>query len=114
MIRRSGALLVAPLFAFAAASVMAATLHVPSQHSTIQAGIDASVHGDVVLVAPGFYTGPGNSDVSFLGKNVTLRSEAGPAVTAIHPLGQAMLLQNGETAASIEGRFWRGRRSHLL
>ena len=31
------------------------TLHVPDDHSTIQAAIDAASEGDVILVAPGTY-----------------------------------------------------------
>jgi hypothetical protein len=35
----------------------AADLHVPAQYPTIQAAVNAAVPGDVVLVAPGTYTG---------------------------------------------------------
>jgi len=42
--------------------------------NTIQAAINDSNDGDVVLVAPGTYTGDGNRDIDFLGKAVTVRS----------------------------------------
>ncbi|MEN6335336.1 MAG: hypothetical protein ABFE01_13890 [Phycisphaerales bacterium] len=48
-------------------------------HSTIQAAIDASADGDVVLVAPGVYTGDGNRDIDFRGKAITVKSDGGPA-----------------------------------
>ena len=35
--------------------VFATTINVPADSSTIQAGINASVDGDTVLVAPGIY-----------------------------------------------------------
>ena len=63
--------------------VEAAVLHVPSEHPTIQAGIDAAVTGDIVLVADGTYTGDGNRDIDFGGKSIVVRSENGPEMTVI-------------------------------
>ncbi|UCF43879.1 MAG: hypothetical protein JSV99_02860, partial [Planctomycetota bacterium] len=57
-------------------------LHVPSEYPTIQAAIDDALEGDIVLVAPGTYTGEGNRDI-YLAKTVTVRSESGPENTII-------------------------------
>ncbi len=43
-------------------------LHVPDEYPTIQAGIDAGVNGDEVVVADGVYKGDGNRDLDFNGK----------------------------------------------
>ncbi len=56
----------------------AATIRVPADQPTIQAGIDAAVDGDTVLLADGRYTGEGNRGIEFHGKAITLRSENGP------------------------------------
>ena len=49
-------------------------IYVPAQYSTIQTAIDACPTGGVVIIAPGTYRGPGNRDISFRGKAVTVRS----------------------------------------
>jgi predicted outer membrane repeat protein len=59
--------------------VLAATINVPADQPTIQAGIDAAVAGDTVLVADGTYTGEGNRDIDFKGKAITVQSENGAA-----------------------------------
>jgi predicted outer membrane repeat protein len=41
---------------------------------TIQTAIDAAVEGDTVILEPGIFTGPGNRDIDFRGKAITLRS----------------------------------------
>lgn len=46
---------------------------------TIQAALASAsvVNGDIIVLAEGLYGGPGNRDISFLGKNVTVRSPSG-------------------------------------
>ncbi len=51
-----------------ASSAFATDRLVPQQYPTIQAAVDASVHGDRVLVAPGLY----RESVRFLGKSIML------------------------------------------
>ena len=84
-------------------SVHAATIHVPSGQPTIQAGINAAVVADTVLVAPGTYSGPGNRDLDFHGRNIVVRSSAGPSSTTIdcENAGRGFHLHLGETRAAV-------------
>ena len=51
---------------------------VPGDYPTIQSAIDASLHSDTIVIADGIYSGPGNRDIDFKGKAITLKSENGP------------------------------------
>jgi hypothetical protein len=62
-----------------AGSASARIIHVSDDYTTIQAGIDASVNGDTVLVAPGTY----NEVLVIDGKNILLSSASGPDTTII-------------------------------
>jgi len=64
-------------------STQAATIRVPSEQPTIQAGINAASEGDTVLIADGVYSGADNVGVTIVGKNVVVKSENGPSSTVI-------------------------------
>jgi len=79
------------------------TIHVPSEYTTIQAGVDAALDGDTVLVAPGTYTYAGNYNIDFLGKAIVVCSEAGPDCTTIdcREDGRGFLFMSGEDSTSV-------------
>ncbi|MBC8205293.1 right-handed parallel beta-helix repeat-containing protein [bacterium] len=81
----------------------AITIRVPAQYPDIQAGINASYDGDTVLVAPGTYTGEGNYDISFSGREIVLISEAGAEATIIDALrmGRGIIFNTGEDESSV-------------
>jgi hypothetical protein len=56
-------------------------IRVPEEYSTIQSGMEIAHNEDTVLVAPGVY----NENVSFLGKEITLKSRGGPDSTILEP-----------------------------
>jgi predicted outer membrane repeat protein len=58
-------------------------IRVPGYVSNIQEAIDLTSSGDTVLVAPGTYTGTGNRDLDYGGRNIVVISEEGPEFTII-------------------------------
>lgn len=58
---------------------IATTINIPADQPTIQAGINAAVNGDTILVAPGTYV----ENIQFLGKAITVQSSAGATLTVI-------------------------------
>ena len=75
------------------------TLKVPTDHLSIQRAIEASIPGDVIVVAPGVY----HERLDFLGRAVEVRSASGPEVTTIDGDGMSTVVafQSNETRASM-------------
>ena len=92
------------------AAVQATTFYVPSQYASIQAALNVSGNGDVIVIADGTYSGSGNVDLDFLGSNVTVQSASGnPSQTVIDCKGSSsayhrgFYFHNGETRAVVQG-----------
>jgi len=94
--------------AFAGSTALAADLNVPGDFASIQEAITAAEDGDVVIVAPGTYTG----NITTLGKAVTVRSSdpASPEIVASTILdaggeGRAIRIILGERVDTVIDGF---------
>jgi hypothetical protein len=89
------------------ATASATTRQVPSQYSTIQAGINAAVNGDTVLVANGTYTGAGNKNLDYGGRAIVVRSSGGPDSCMIDCewSGRGFDFHTNETSAAVLSGF---------
>ena len=94
------------LILFCVNPLFSTTINIPDDYSTIQGGIDAAVNGDTVLVSDGTYTGDGNRDIDFAGKNILVKSLSGREYTVIdcENSGRGFHFQSEENnSAIIEG-----------
>lgn len=72
--------------------------------ATIQDAIDAARHGDTIELGEGIFTGPGNRNIDFTGKTITIRSENGDASTCVidcEALGRGFYFHSGEQEDSV-------------
>lgn len=69
----------------------------------IQAAIDAAENGDYIVVDDGTYVGPGNIDIDFKGKAITVRSKNGPRHCTIdcRKSGRGFLFNRGRDSNSV-------------
>ncbi len=87
------------------------TFHVPDDFATIQEAVNKAASGDTVFVARGFYSGEGNRDIDFNGKEIVLLSEDGPDLTVIDCNGsdteshRGFIFQSGEEAGAVVDGF---------
>jgi hypothetical protein len=91
------------LLLFLPAAALAATIHVPGDQPTIQAGIDAAGVGDTVLVATGNYL---EHEILMSTLGITLRSETGlPECVVIDAqgLGRVLICEQVVNPTYIEG-----------
>jgi len=90
------------------ARTITVAIDAPADFNNIQAAISDANDGDNVEIQPGTYTGPGNTDIDFLGKPITLRSTnptdpetVAQTVIDCNNAARAFLFQAGEDANSI-------------
>ncbi|MBU0754030.1 MAG: hypothetical protein KJ645_02755 [Planctomycetes bacterium] len=97
------ALFIMAIIPFSFISAHADIINVPVDQPTIQAGIEAAVDGDTVLVAPGTYV----ENINFSGKTITVRSNQGPNDTVINgnQAGSVVTFSNREGPLSVVEGF---------
>jgi len=95
----------------AAGPGLAATITVDAagggDYVSIAEGIQAADHGDTVMVLPGTYSGPSNTDLDFGGKAIVVASSAGSDSTTIDCGGdsRAFLFSSAEDTTSVVRGF---------
>ncbi len=80
---------------------------VPLQHASIQEAVYAASTNDIILVAPGEYTGSGETVLKLHGKAITIQSIEGAEHTILdgQNLRQVVTCSSGETSATVIDGF---------
>jgi predicted outer membrane repeat protein len=91
------------LFIGSLSVALGTTIHIPADFATIQAGINAAVNSDTVLVANGTYTGDGNKNLDFTGKAIVVMSENGAenCIIDCEGSGRGFNFHSGEVLTSV-------------
>lgn len=103
-------LLVLAAFSF---PVHSKDIYVPEDYPTIQIAIDAAETADTIIVTSGTYF----ENISFLGKDITVRSGQGPEFTTIDGMqaGSVVCFNSGESEESVlEGFTLTNGSGHLV
>ena len=81
-------------------------IYVPEEYVNIQSAIENSHTGDTIWVAPGTFSGDGNMDLDFEGKNISLIAEV-PYETIIDCEGneRGITFSSGENSTSLFDGF---------
>lgn len=93
------------------AAAWAGEIRVPQDQPDIQAAIDIATEGQAIVVADGTWSGRGNSNITFRGKRITVRSENGAVACTIDAQrsGSVFLFNTREQRDSVlEGFTLRG------
>ena len=78
-------------------NALATIINIPDDYRTIVEGVEASINGDTVFVAPGVY----EEDITFGGKNILLTSSHGPDTTKI--FGKIRFENEEDTTCVLRG-----------
>jgi hypothetical protein len=104
-VKRDVVLLLSLLLGFLAhpGSTQAQVYYVPGDFETIQEAIDAVPDWSIIELLNGTFTGNGNRDLSYRGKQITVRSQGGAANCIIDPEGRPYDRHTGFIFNSNEG-----------